>query len=165
MNNPVQELHNHAGEPSATLEHPPNIQEFDAVSMHTIVSKSPLLTSRLKAMEKEKGPQAPVINVVLPANYGLPPPAAMQLPPLLQKPTGLIPSTLSKGPRMDIDTFCVVYLLPDTILQHFCNNAITGTHVFSHITKIDLAGMGFKIGEVIDLKEAVEMWELSKESF
>lgn len=133
--------------------------------MHTIVSKSPLLTSRLKAMEKEKGPQAPVINVVLPANYGLPPPVAAQPPPLFQKPTGLIPSTLSEGPRMDIDTFCIVYLLPDAILHHFRDNAITGTHAFSHIAETDLVGMGFKIGEVIDLKEAVKMWASSKESF
>ena len=133
--------------------------------MHTIVSKSPLLTSRLKAMEKEKGPQAPVINVVLPANYGLPPPVAAQLPPLFQKPTGLIPLTPSEGPRMDINTFCIVYLLPDAILHHFHNNAITGTHVFSHIAETDLIGMGFKIGEVIDLKEAVKMWVSSKESF
>ena len=134
--------------------------------MHTIVSKSPLLMSRLKAMEKEKGPQAPVINVVLPANYGLPPPVApAPLAPPPQQLTGLIPSTLSEGPRMDIDTFCVVYLLPDTILQHFRDNAITGTHAFSHITETDLAGMGFKIGEVIDLKEAVKMWASLKGSF
>ena len=133
--------------------------------MHTIVSKSLLLTSQLKAMEKEKGLQAPVINMVLPTNYGLPPPVAAQLPPLFQKPTRLIPSTLSEGPRMDIDTFCIVYLLPDTILHHFHNNANTGTHAFLHIAKTDLVGMGFKIGEVIDLKEAIKMWALSKESF
>jgi hypothetical protein len=78
--------------------------------------------------------------------------------PQIQKLTGLIPSTLAEGPRMDIDTFCVVYLLPDAILQHFRDNAITGTHAFSHITDTDLVGMGFKIGEVIDLKEAVRMW-------
>ena len=86
-------------------------------------------------MEKDKGPQSPIINVVLPANYGLPPPVAAQPPPLFQKPTGLIPSTLSKGPRMDIDTFCIVYLLPDAILHHFCDNAITGTHAFLHIAR------------------------------
>ena len=113
-------------------------------------------------MEKEKGPQAPVVNVVLPANFGLPPPVVTQPPPQIQKPTGLIPSNLTEGPRMDIDTFCVVYLLPEAILRHFHDNAITGTHAFSHITDTDLTGMGFKIGEVIDLKEAVRMWASSK---
>ena len=118
-------------------------------------------------MEKEKGPPVPVFNVVLPANYGLAPPVVMQpLPaPLLKKATGLIPSTLNEGPRMDIDTFCTVYLLPNAVLQHFHNNVITGTHAFSHITDTDLAGMGFKIGEIIDLKEAVKMWASSKEGF
>jgi hypothetical protein len=118
-------------------------------------------------MEKEKGPQAPVVNVVLPANFGLPPPVIAAPPPapLLMKPTGLIPSTLNEGPRMDVDTFCAVYELPDAVLQYFRENAITGTHAFSHITDTDLTGMGFKIGEVIDLKEAVKMWVKSKESF
>jgi len=118
-------------------------------------------------MEKEKGPQAPVVNVVLPANFGLPPPVIAAPPPmpLLKKPTGLIPSTLNEGPQMDVGTFCMVYELPDTVLRYFRENAITGTHAFSHITDTDLTGMGFKIGEVIDLKEAVKMWASSKESF
>jgi hypothetical protein len=111
-------------------------------------------------MEKEKGPQAPVVNVVLPDNFGLPLPVVTQPPPQIQKVMGLIPSTLTEGPRMDINTFCVVYQLPDTILQHLHDNAITGTHAFSHITDTDLTAMGFKIGEVIDLKEAIRMWAL-----
>jgi len=115
-------------------------------------------------MEKEKGPQAPVVNVVLPANYGLPPPAIAAPPPapLLEKPTGLIPPTLNEGPQMDVDMFCAVYELPDAVLWYFHENTITGTHAFSHITDTDLSWMGFKIGEVIDLKEAVKMWASSK---
>ncbi|PPR03278.1 hypothetical protein CVT24_012816 [Panaeolus cyanescens] len=64
-------LHSHNGEPSATLEHPPSIREFDPVSRYTIVSKSPLLQARVKAMQQEKTPavaSGPVINVVLPEN-------------------------------------------------------------------------------------------------
>lgn len=116
-------------------------------------------------MEKEKGAQAPVVNVVLPANYGLPLPVFAQPPQPQQKTTILIPSTLDEGPRMNIEMFCTVYSLSNAVLQHFCDNAITGTHAFSHITDADLTGMGFKIREVIDLKEAVNMWALSKESF
>jgi len=66
---------------------------------------------------------------------------------------------------MDIDTFCIIYLLPDAILCHFRDNAITGTHAFLHIAETDLVGMGFKMGEVIDLKEAIKMWASSKEGF
>jgi len=118
-------------------------------------------------MEKEKGPQALNVNVVLPANFSLPPPVIAAPPPapLLKKPTGLIPLTLNEGPRMDVDTFCAVYELPDAVLRYFHKNAITGTHAFSHIMDTDLTGMGFKIGEVIDLKEAVKIWVSSKESF
>src|ERR1700678_4446141 len=70
----LHQLHQYGGKPTATLEHPPNIREFDPDSSHTIVSKLPLLQARLKAMEKEKGPQQPpasVFNVILPNNaYG-----------------------------------------------------------------------------------------------
>ena len=66
---------------------------------------------------------------------------------------------------MDIEMFCEVYLLPNAVLQYFYENMIMGTHEFSHIMDTDLAQMGFKIGEVIDLKEAVQMWASSKESF
>lgn len=68
----VCQLHQYGSEPTATLEHPPNIREFDPISSHTIVSKSPLLQARLNAMEKEKKPQqplAPVFNVILPDKF------------------------------------------------------------------------------------------------
>ena len=166
----VYQLHQHGGEPTATLEHPPNIREFDAVSSHAIVSKSPVLQARLKAMEKEKGPQqplAPVFNVILPDNaYGhfqpaphdpFPPVAApaAHAPPLSM---GLIPGTHSEGQKMDITDFCRVYALPETVLQHFREHAISGTHAFSHISSSDLTGMGFHLGEIIDLKEAIRVW-------
>ena len=76
----------------------------------------------------------------------------------------LIPSTLREGQPMDIDTFCNAYSLPDTILRLFHENAVTGTHAFSDITKTELMEMGFKIGHIIDLKQAVNKWA-SKESF
>ena len=76
----------------------------------------------------------------------------------------LILSTLGEGQQMNIDTFCNAYSLPDTILHLFRESAITGTHAFSDITKTDLTEMGFKIGEIIDLKRAVKKWA-SEERF
>ena len=93
----ISQLHEYEGIPSATLDHPPNIREFDPVSGHAIISRSPLLQARLKAMEKEKEPQVPgpVVNVVLPANYGLPQlPVA---PPSAPVNAGLIPAHYKEG--------------------------------------------------------------------
>jgi hypothetical protein len=143
------------------------------VSSHTVVSKSPLLQARLKAMEKEKGPQqlqAPVFNVILPDNaYGHFQPALRDpfppVTPAVHAPLpsmGLIPGTHSEGYKMDIASFCQVYALPEVVLQRFQEHAITGTHAFSHISSGDLTGMGFRLGEIIDLKEAIGIWATAK---
>jgi hypothetical protein len=115
---------------------------------------------------KEKGPQAPVINVVLPNNFGAyqdrdfqPPrcaPAAAAGAPAIS--TSLIPPNYSEGSKMDLTTFCIIYTLADSIKQRLQDNAITGTHAFPHMTSTDLQDMGFKLGEVIDLKEAIKEW-------
>lgn len=94
------------------LHHPPNTHEFDAVSAHSIVSKSPLLQARINVMSKERGQQVPVINVVLPNsnNIGghLNNPAAAPRAP-----------ENSEGPKMDIQTFCSMYSLSDGLLHRF----------------------------------------------
>jgi len=66
---------------------------------------------------------------------------------------------------MNIDVFCNTYSLPDTILQLFRVEEISGTHAFSHLTETDLTKMGFKMGQIIDLKEAIKTWASSRESF
>ena len=124
-------------------------------------------------MEKEKGPQllqAPVFNVILPDNaYGhfqqapahdpFPPPQAIYAPPPL---TGLIPRMHSEGPKLDITSFCDIYALPEVVLQHFREHAISGTHAFSHMDSGDLTMMGFRLGEIINLKEAIGVWATVK---
>ncbi|PPQ78672.1 hypothetical protein CVT24_002261 [Panaeolus cyanescens] len=162
-------LHAHNGEPSATLEHPPSIREFDPVSRYTVISKSPLLQARVKAMQQERAPataSAPIINVVLPENlYGLAGGALANAHagPATTLPThaphsGLIPHHLSAGEHMNIRTFCEVYALPSTILQHFEDHGVTGTHAFSRISHAQLENMGFRIGEIVDLEDAINSW-------
>ena len=92
------QLHINSGEPSATLDHPPNTHEFDAVSAHTIVSKSPLLQARVNAMSKERGQQTPVINVVLPNNIGGYPAPAQAPAAASSADSSLLPANLSEGP-------------------------------------------------------------------
>ena len=54
--------------------------------------------------------------------------------------------------EMDIEWFCLIYNLPFSIQTHFHESAITGKHAFAEINSTDLKEMGFKLGEIIDLK-------------
>jgi hypothetical protein len=111
-------------------------------------------------MAKEKGPASHIVNVVLPNNaYGYHPgPVALAQSQLEAAPTSLILPNYIEGPEMDIEKFCLIYNLPPTIQTHFHESAITGTHAFSEINGTDLKEMGFKLGEIIDLKRAIGSW-------
>lgn len=73
---------------------------------------------------------------------------------------GLIPATHVAGTRLEIQEFIEFYQLPSSFLRLFMDNAITGTHAFSHITTDDLKAI--KFGEIIDLKEAIMLWGYEK---
>ena len=129
-------------------------------------------------MAKEKGgplpvaQAAPIFNVVLPNNpygpYQIPPlghaaaipPLAPAAPPALSAP--LIPPGLVLGPRMDMATFCQVFNLSGTILSRLRDNAYSGTHAFPYMTGEELLTLGFKPGEIINMKEAITKWATSK---
>jgi hypothetical protein len=68
----------------------------------------------------------------------------------------------SEGPKLDIASFCDIYALPEVVLQHFREHAISGTHAFSHIDSSNLTTMGFRLGKIINLKEAIEVWANAK---
>jgi hypothetical protein len=127
-------------------------------------------------MSKERGHGAPgpVINVVLPnlnntggyavypttpnvANDGAPiAPLPQALAPTVD--TFILPPNHSEGPKMDIETFCTVYSLSEDFLSRFREHRISGTHAFAHINTKDLKEMNFRIGEIIDIREAVKEW-------
>lgn len=128
-------------------------------------------------MAKEKGPPLPpapvqpIFNVVLPNNpFGpypgqplapaAPPPGPAGVvpapPALLSAP--LLPPGLAPGPRMNMDVFCQVYNLGGSILSRLRENAYSGTHAFPYMTGDELMALGFKAGELIDLKEAIMEW-------
>ena len=130
-------------------------------------------------MEREKKtqkPLAPVFKVIPPNNSLACGPGHFQPEPALRDPfppvpapvqaplpsVGLIPGTHSEGPRMDIASFCHMYGLPEVVFQHFQDHAISGTHAFSHLSSSDLTGIGFCLGEIIDLKEAIRVWAMPK---
>ncbi|KAF8955219.1 hypothetical protein BDZ97DRAFT_1674510 [Flammula alnicola] len=158
------------GPTSATLDKPPNIQLFDPVSPHTIVSKSPILQARLNAKEKRDAPQqppppqpilqAPPVHIY---NYQQPPvgvfgPAAGIAAAIPNNQTGLIPVGCAEGIKLDLLTFCTCYNIADDIRERLQLHRITGTHAFGHLSGDDLKEMGFKVGEIIDVKQAVKEW-------
>jgi hypothetical protein len=126
-------------------------------------------------MSKERGQGAPVINVVLPNNVGgypVYPTAPNNGAPIAPGPvqqalgaptvdTFLLLPNHSEGPKMDIETFCTVYSLSEELLSRFREHRISGTHAFAHIGTKELKEMDFKIGEIIDIKEAVKEWSRS----
>lgn len=128
----------------------------------------------MNAMSKERGQGAPIINVVLPNNaggypvYPTAPNNELGAPnaPLLQALAPTVDAFLSaenhsEGPKMDIETFCTVYSLSEELLSCFREHRISGTHAFAHIGTKELKEMGFRIGEIIDIKEAVKEWSRS----
>jgi hypothetical protein len=167
---------------SATLEMPPSITLFDAISARKLVSKSPILQAHLDQIAKSKLAQtptvptsgnAPVINFVLPNNV---------YPPFVQQPTfpfgnvaptgqapalqscssatSLILAGYRAGPKQLIHEFCRSHGLSDSILERFKENAFTSTHTFHHLNDSDLQAMSFKPGEIIDIKDAIEEWAI-----
>lgn len=114
-------------------------------------------------MGKEKGSQGLVFNVVLPNNFRIycDFPHIPSLQPHQPAPaisTNLIPVNYTKGSKTDLTTFCKIYAVANSIKQCLQENAITRTHAFAHISSAGLQAMGFKLGEVIDLKEVVKEW-------
>jgi len=105
-------------------------------------------------------PAAPVVNVVLPNNMFNP----YQHRLLLSAPqtTGLIPSTHGPGSWISMEQFCSIFALSEDIFHQLDTNKYSGTQAFVHMESNELRELGFKPGEIVDLKEAVLEWASSK---
>ena len=75
--------------------------------------------------------------------------------------TGLIPSTHTTGPQMSMEQFCSISALSQDIFRRLDDNKYSGTQAFAQEAS-ELWELGFKPGEIVDLKEAVLEWALSK---
>lgn len=94
--------------------------------------------------------------------YGQYLPAGGPLPLAAPQATGLIPVMHKLGSKLNIKTFCIIFYLLDSIQQQLKENAYTRTHAFTHMEMAELWEMGFKAGEIADLKEAVKEWAVPK---
>ena len=151
---------------------PPNIALFDTVNAENLTKKSPLLQARINAKARENSPAAPIVNVVLPNDMfdmyhvatPIPIPAVgpAVTPTHPHPPTtsNLIPAHLHPSPCIRINEFCNLYHLGENIVQQLKENGFTGTQAFRFIETKDLKDMGFKPGEIADLKDVIEVWAM-----
>jgi len=149
-----------------TLEKPPNHHLFDAADPQKLTEGSDLLKARLKAVKGQAQQAAApliVINNNFPENFtgavhrgpAPAPPAAVTV-----AAQGLIPANRQAGPKLPIVQFCQTHQLGDEILSWLQDNKYTGTQAFRYMTNQELKDMGFKPGEIVDLKEAVADWSV-----
>jgi hypothetical protein len=159
---------------TATIERPPNHKLFDGVINSDLTLKSPLQLRRLQAQAKENTPAIPQIHNHItfpdnlfgmmqghPATESLATPSAGNVarPPLANM---LLPNKHQPGPTYSIEQFCHKYELDEKIQARLRENGYARTHTFKYIEVSDLQAMGFKLGEIAELKEAVRLWALQQ---
>jgi hypothetical protein len=158
------------GEEHAILYKPPNHKLFDPDK--PVVS--PVLQKRLAAAAA--GPSnasAPVFNVTLgnelvglfqpQAPPPLPPAALTHNTPLqydLACPL-LLPPTQTSGTDMTLNDFCAKYDLSPTILQKLHENSYTNACMLRFVMIDKLCKMGFRLGEMAALRDALRCGQLS----
>ena len=157
------------GEEHATLYKPPNHKLFNLDK--PVVS--PVLQKRLAAATASPSNAAPVFNVTLGNELvGLfqppaPPPPAPVTTPIhntVFDPTCplLLPPTQTPGADMTLENFCVKYDLSPTILQKLKDNSYTNARTLRFVLMDELREMGFRLGEIAALRDAVEIWSVMK---
>ena len=115
---------------------------------------------------------APIRNMVLPNNMFVMYHAATPIPipalgpavtptnPHTPTTSNLIPSHLHPGPHIQINEFCNLHCLREKIVYQLIENGFTGTQAFCFIETKDLKDMGFKPGEIADLKDVIKAWAI-----
>lgn len=109
-------------------------------------------------MQKEKGGRSEPVQIHNHIYHQPGPATAKPLVGAMGDDVLLIPDHYATGEEMGIQEFVNIFGAPSSILQHFEQQAITGTYAFSCLTIADLKAMKFKIGEIIDLKRAIKLW-------
>jgi hypothetical protein len=61
---------------------------------------------------------------------------------------------------MALSDFCTQYGLSDEILAKLAKNGYTHTRTLQFVQTNDLNAIGFMLGEVTEMKDAVERWAL-----
>ena len=158
------------GEDIATLETPPNHKLFNERQV------SPVLQRRLDASKNAAATPlapAPVVNISLGKDISdLFRPQAMAHSLTLdpgpshttpdQNTCYLLPPSRAPGMDMPISEFCELYSLGPDILERFASHMYKNARVLRFVTLGDLKEMGFRLGEIAGLRDAVESWSVQR---
>jgi hypothetical protein len=153
---------------SATVDKPPNHTVFNALSTGNLAPKS-LLQRRQQAASNLQG--VPQASTQIHNHFSLPDsffgllsntlPGPTNTPAIVSNSQMLLLIAQPSGPKLTIADFCRNYSLSDSICARLTENGYSGTHTFSYIEVGDLKEMGFKGGEIAELKHAVATWASS----
>jgi hypothetical protein len=162
------------GEEHATLHKPPNHKLFDTTNQNI----SPILQKHIAAQNAKANPTnlAPVFNISVgnevldilrPPPPPVPAPVPIPVPPHAPQvydapcPLLLHPSRMP-GLDISISEFCQQYDLGPNVLKKFQDNFYNDARVLRFVTIDELKEMGFRLGEVAGLRDAVERWSIPK---
>lgn len=162
------------GEECATLSKPPNHKLFDNHPSPV----SPVLQRRLENARTvaANAPSAPVFNISIGKDFVdlLRPPTVPQVAPMApmllpahvpildHDMSNLLSRSRVPGCDMSLVEFCERYNLGDNILARFTENFYREARVLRFVTIDELKEMGFRLGEIAGLRDAVESWSVPR---
>ncbi|OAX40797.1 hypothetical protein K503DRAFT_798526 [Rhizopogon vinicolor AM-OR11-026] len=131
----------------ATLEKPPHHRLFDA--QNPVIS--PVLQNEVLGLFHPEGSTAPTIPV-----------AAALNPPSDPACTTLLHPSRTQGRDIPLNMFCAEYDLGDNIHLKLINNAYKEAQFLCFVTIAELKEMGFQLGEIAAIRDAVEQWSVPR---
>ncbi|KAG2154806.1 hypothetical protein DEU56DRAFT_751437 [Suillus clintonianus] len=153
---------------TATLEKPPHHKLFDVRKI------SPVLQRRLDSQNtKVPSPSTPVFNFTI-GNEVLdifrPQLPAVAVAPALSSTlhssdsacTTFLHPSRAQGRDIPLDEFCTEYDLGNNIHVKFTENAYKEAQFLRFVTISELKEMGFQLGEIAALRDAVEWWSVPR---
>lgn len=167
------------GDEYVTLEKPPNHKLFSTDNTFL----SPVLQRRKDAAAKNSGSTAapPVFNITIgkeitdlfragPSHVPTVADSGPGLGPALQssqisvphESLNLLPPSHAPGINMPLEDFCTLYDLSPSIFQKLTDNDYKTARFLRFLTFPELKEMGFKLGEIAGLRDAVELWSVPR---
>jgi hypothetical protein len=105
---------------------------------------------------------APVPPVAMPVAVAMPAPNPAVPRYDVQYPT-LLQADRLPGPDMTITEFCAQNELGDGTLQKFNAHGYERARVLRFITLDDVTKMGLRLGEIAELRDAIERWSVARQ--